>query len=135
MTESLAANSVLPNILLHLLTLHECKVAIHILNGNQTQADLIFVNEIIYELPIPTLVQDISIDSSDETSVFGKACFMSFSETALVNVQYAYKRKRPIKILLGTTYYTPYEKTDYEPIIIESPPIISLKEATLSSGN
>ncbi len=134
MVVSLASSSLLSNLLLHLVTLHKCKIAIHIPIGNRTQLDDTFVHEVLYNLPVSTLVQDLSIDSSYETSVFGKACFTSFSKSALEQVQYIYRQKRHVKILLGDVYNTPYPKPDYEPVIVENPPVISLTESLLSSG-
>ena len=134
MMANLATNSIMPNLLMHLLSLHECKVVIHVQNENKTQLDYSFITHIEHDLNVPFLVQDLSIDMSDETSIFGKACITSFSEAGLDQVSFVFRRKRPTKILLGNISTFSYPKLAYEPIIVENAPIISLIETSLSSS-
>ncbi len=127
--------AILFNVLLHLFTLHECKVIVYLPNINNTNVDYEFITEISPLLNISLLVQNVDIDMSHELNMIGKACIMSFSESALSEFAFNNRQKRPAKILIGKIYSFKHTKPDYKPIIIEYPPVISVKEATFSSGD
>ena len=133
MDESLIINSLLPKVLLHVLTLHECKVGIHVTSPNKTTIDNRFMSEIIPATGISIVVQDSSLDLSYETN--DKACITSFSERALDEISFNNRHKRPIKILLGNFSKTNYAKPNYRPIVIEQPPLVSITTASYSSSN
>ncbi len=132
---TIVANSVLPNILFQLLSLHECKVAIHVQNGTETKAkDDALISRIGSELQMSLLVQEADMDLSYETCMIGKACIVSFSEEALAGLHFEYRCKRPVKILLGSSYSRGYPEVDYQPIVFEFAPVVSLTETAFNSG-
>ncbi len=125
----MSESSMLPNILFHLLSLHECKFAIHVLSKNETRNDNEFMSQFSAS-NASILVQDSNIDMSYNMNINGKACIMSFNESALEKVPFENRRKRPIKILLGGISTIRHDRTDYEPGIVEQPPIISILQAS-----
>ena len=131
-------NLLLPHILLNILTLHKCKVGIHIKSFNQTSIGTQFMAEIASITDMAFIVQDSSLDMSYDTNGFGKACLTSFSEKALDTVKFEKRFKRAVKILLGAISEIEYSKTDYRPTVIEYPPIVSIMSimtTASSSGN
>ena len=127
-----AITSVLSNVLLNILNLHECKVAIYILTANETRTDDVFIDQVSLISNIPFWIQETNIDLSYETCPIGKACLMSISEETLGNVTFGQPCKRPMKILLGSLDTTENPKPDYEPLIVEYPPVISIFNTALS---
>ncbi len=122
------------NVLFSILNLHECKIAIHILSGNETESDYNFINQLSLISNVEIWVQDRNIDMSYETCKIGKACILSLSEEALGNVSFQHRCKRPVKILLGSFDTSEIPKPDYEPVIIEEPPVMSIFTSSLSTS-
>ncbi len=134
MAESFIANSVVTNLLMQIISLHECEVVIHVLNDNATQDEYSFISEMSFGVKASVLIQDLSVDMSLDTCPIGKACITSLSEDALANVAFTYPCKRPVKILLGSVYSVRIPKPDYEPNVVENPPVISIMNTSLSIG-
>ena len=124
--------NLIPNLLLNLLSLHECKVAIHILSEIETQLDNELLSETIGDWNV--FVQDSNVAITSEVIFSGKACIMSFSKSALLNITFTMRHQRPVKILLGDIYTQSYKKPEYEPVLVELPPIVSVKNALFSSS-
>ena len=122
------------NLLLHLFTEHECKVVIYLLRDNRTRLEDHVMTHIIPDLSFPLMTYNDNVDMSNEANEYGKACITSFSELSLKKLEFRYRRKRPIKILLNKLHTLGFHKPDYEPAIIESPPLISLKRVEHSSS-
>ena len=130
MYEGIIIHSLIHKLILHLITLHECDVIVHITIGNKTQID----DSFIAGINEPLVVQDESPDMSYQMNEFGKVCFTSFSQMALSRLEFNYGHKRPVKILLEKTYMPMVSIPDYYPLIVEQPPVISIKQASKSSG-
>ena len=130
------SSGIIPRFLCHLLTLHECKVVIQVLSQNKTHNEVRFLKQIIPHLDalnISMVIQDHS-DMSFETSQFGKACLVSFSQKALDQVSFSKRRKRPVKILLASITSHKFPKADYQPAVIEYAPVVNLKQLSHSPG-
>ena len=115
------------NVLLHVLAVYECQVTVHVTDQNETGS-----GKILNDFPL--VVQTMNVDMSLEMINFGRAFIVSTSERALVEMPLKQRRKRPVKILLGGIFTRGHEKPNYEPAIVEMPPLISLKQASIISS-